>query len=257
MAELNIFHYMYKNSMLHRMDGRIKLACMILFSASVSLTSAKFVLAALTAIIFAVLFTAKLPVMTLLNELRYFAFFIAIVFFVRCFTVPGIPIHNFPVHGVTWEGVNSGVIFGWRLILIIIICIILTGTSSLASLRNVIEWYLRPIPFIPAARVATMVNLTFILIPLIFDQATEILNAQKARCIDGRRNPVKRIMFIAFPLLVQTFRCADEMTFAMEARCYSEDRTRAVFTTSVSDWFALSFSILVLCVTFFSYIKGY
>ena len=251
MAELTIFHYMYKDSMLHRMDGRIKLACMILFSASVSFTSAKLALVALTIILLVVLLTAKLPVMTLLNELRYFAFLIAIVFFVRCFTVPGSPIHNFPVPGVTLEGVNSGLIFGWRLVLIIIICIILTGTTSLASLRNVIEWYLRPIPFIPAARVATMVNLTFILIPLIFDQASEILNAQKARCIDGRKNPVKRIMFTAFPLLVQTFNCADEIAFAMEARCYSEDRTRAVFKTTVHDWFALFFSILVLCVVFF------
>ncbi len=251
MAELTIFHYMYKDSVLHRMDGRIKLACMILFSASVSFTSDKFVLAALTIIILAVLFKAKLPVRTLLKELKYFAFLIAIVFCVRCFTVPGLPIHNFPIQGVTQEGVRSGLIFGWRLILIIIICLILTGTTSLASLRNVIEWYLRPIPFVPAARVATMVNLTFILIPLIFDQASEILNAQKARCIDGRRNPVKRIIFIAFPLLVQTFRRADEMVFAMEARCYSEDRTRAVFTTTVSDWFAISFSILVVCVALF------
>ncbi|HHT9110605.1 MAG TPA: energy-coupling factor transporter transmembrane component T family protein [Candidatus Brocadiaceae bacterium] len=251
MVELTIFHYMHKNSIIHKMDGRIKLACMILLSASVSFTSAKFALATLTIILLATLFIAKLPIMTLLNELRYFAFLIALVFGIRSFSIPGTPIPNFPLRVVTVEGITSGLLFAWRLILIIIICLILTGTTSFSSLRNVIEWFLRPIPFIPAARVAIMVNLTFVLIPLIFDQASEMLNAQKARCIEGRKNPVKRIMFIAFPLLVQTFRCADEMVLAMEARCYSEDRTRAVFTTTINDWFILAFSILVSSIVFF------
>lgn len=54
-------------------------------------------------------------------------------------------------------------------------------------IKNVIEWFLAPIPFVPEARVAAMFSLTFVLIPLIFDQASEMREAQKARCIDERK----------------------------------------------------------------------
>lgn len=245
MAELTVFHYMYKNSILHNMDGRVKLACMVLFSVAASLASSLFDFVLLSCILLGALAAARLPVLTLLKELKYFSILISLVVVVHAFSIPGNPIPDFPLPGVTVEGLTSGLVFAWRLILIIIICVILTGTTSLSLLQKVIEWFLRPVPFVPAAKVATMINLTFVLIPLIFDQASEMLNAQKARCIEGRKNPVKRIIFTAFPLLVQTFRRADEMVLAMEARCYSEDRTRPVFKTTASDWFMLVFSLLV------------
>jgi energy-coupling factor transporter transmembrane protein EcfT len=251
MAELTIFHYLHKNSVLHKMDGRIKLICMILFSISASFASSKSDFTILTIVLLATLFIAQLPITTLLKELKFFSFLIILVIVVHSFSIPGSPIPNFPVPGLTIEGITSGLVFAWRLILIIIICIIFTGTTPLLLLRNVIEWFLRPVPLIPASRVAIMINLTFALIPLIFDQASEMLNAQKARCIEGRKNPVKRIMFTAFPLLVQTFRRTDELILAMEARCYSEDRTKAVFATTISDWFILTFSIVVAVIVFF------
>lgn len=251
MAELTVFHYLHKKTLLHRMDGRIKLMCMILFSVAASFASARHDFIILTMTLLTALFMAQLPVVTLLKELKYFAFLIVLVVVVHSFSIPGTPLADCPVPGVTVEGITSGLFFAWRLLLIIAICVIFTGTTSLATLKNVIEWFLRPIPFIPAPRVAVMINLTFILIPLILDQASEIITAQKARCIEGRNNPIKRIMFIAFPLLVQTFRRTDEMALAMEARCYSEDRTRAVFTTAPTDWFILAFSLLVSSLVFF------
>lgn len=251
MAELTIFHYMHKNSILHNMDGRIKLACMVLFSVTSSFASTKPDFIILTVVLLIALFVSQLPVVTLLREIKYFSFLITAVIVVHSFSIPGAPLPNFPIPGFTVEGLTSGLVFAWRLTLIIMVCIILTGTTSLSLLRNAIEWFLRPIPFIPESRVATMINLTFILVPLIFDQASEMLSAQKARCIEGRKSPIKRVMFIAFPLLVQTFRRVDEMVLAMEARCYSEDRTKAVFRTTINDWLILCFSALVCSAVLF------
>jgi energy-coupling factor transporter transmembrane protein EcfT len=96
-----------------------------------------------------------------------------------------------------------------------------------------------------------MFSLTFVLIPLIFDQASEILDAQKARCIEGRKNPIQRMTFLAYPLLLHTFIRADEIVYAMESRCYSEDRTPVVFKTTSIDWLMLIFSGLVWVIIFF------
>lgn len=86
-----------------------------------------------------------------------------------------------------------------------------------------------PVPFIPEVQVATMINLTFLLIPVIFDNYSEMMSAQKSRCIQLRKNPIKRVNFIVFPLLSRTLRRADEIVYAMESRCYCEERTRAIF----------------------------
>jgi energy-coupling factor transporter transmembrane protein EcfT len=168
---------------------------------------------------------------------------------VNSFTGAGDPIPHFPVAGVSVQGVLTGLHFSARLILIIMLCSVVTGTTSPMRFKNVIEWYLRPVPFVPEARVATMVNLMFVLIPVIFSSFTETMNAQKSRCVELRKNPIKRISFAVIPLLTRILKRADEIAYAMEARCYSEERTRPVFYTRKIDWF-ISIVCLGSCALF-------
>lgn len=251
MAELNLFHYLPKKSLLHNLDGRFKLICMIILTITTGFAARTVDLFILTSILLMALINAGLPVKKLFAEIKYFFFWIGMIILVHSLSVPGTSIAQLPIHGVSWEGLRSGLLFGWRLILIILMCTILTGTTSLSLLKNVIEWFLRPIPLIREARVATMFSLTFVLIPLFFDQAVEMLDAQKARCLDGRKNPVRRMIFLVFPLLLRTFRRADEMVLAMESRCYSEDRTPVYFKANLKDWLLLILAGLVGTLVFF------
>lgn len=251
MAELTIFHYLPQKSIIHNMDGRIKLICMILFTIAAGVANQARWLSLLTFIFIMALIISGFPIKKLITEIRYFLILIGIVIISHSFSVPGRPIPGGPINGATWEGLRSGLFFGWRLILIFILNLILTGTTSLSVLKNVIEWFLRPIPFIREAKLATMFSLTFVLIPLIFDQVSEIQEAQKARCVEERKSPVKRVMLFLFPLLLHIFIRTDEMGLAMESRCYSELRTKDVFKTSATDWFLLIFAGLVWAMVFF------
>lgn len=251
MAELTIFHYFPQQSILHHLDGRIKLICMILFTIAAGVANQARWLFILTFIFIMALIISRLPIKKLITEIRYFLFLIGIVIISHSFSVPGRPIPGLPTNGATWEGLRSGLFFGWRLILIFILGLILTGTTSLSVLKNVIEWFFRPIPFIREAKVATMFSLTFVLIPLIFDQVSEIQEAHKARCIVGRKSPVKRVTLFLYPLLLHILLRADEMGLAMESRCYSQSRTKAVFKTSATDWFILAFTGLVCAMVLF------
>jgi biotin transport system permease protein len=245
MAALTIFHYIPRRSFVHRMDGRIKLICMIAFSIAVSVTDRILNLGIFSLLFLMVLWTAKLPLKKFLSELKYFLVLILLVFLVQSFSIPGSPITRWPLANPTREGVYSGIQFGWHLILLISLSLIVTATTTLTTIKNAVEWFLRPIPFVPDTKVGTMISLTFTLVPLVFDQASEMLDAQKARCIAGRKNPVSRIIFLVFPLLLQTFRRADEMVYAMESRCYSDQRTPMVFKTGPGDWIVLIFAGLV------------
>ncbi|MCH5212575.1 MAG: energy-coupling factor transporter transmembrane protein EcfT [Oscillospiraceae bacterium] len=246
MAQVTFFHYIHKDTVLHRMDGRLKLLCMLILSVSSGFATDWWDYLVPLALAAAALIAARLPVIALLKDMRFFAVIILIVMVTNAFTIQGDPIPYFPIRYVSVQGAVTGLRFAGRLILIIMVCTVVTGTTSLLTFKNVIEWYLRPIPFVPEVRVATMINLTFVFIPVIFDSYTEMVNAQKSRCVELRKNPIKRMKFIVFPLLSRTLRRTDEIVYAMESRCYSEVRTRAVFRTNKADWLILAVCIAVL-----------
>jgi energy-coupling factor transporter transmembrane protein EcfT len=51
---------------------------------------------------------------------------------------------------------------------------------------------------------------------------------------------------LGIPLIRRTFEQADRLIVAMEARCYSEDRTDPVLSATRLDWIALVI-IIVIC----------
>lgn len=250
MAQITFFHYVHKETIIHRMDGRLKLLCMLLLSISASLASEwqHYLLALVVALLGLLL--AKLPIIALLRDMKYFAIIIIVVFVSNAVNISGDPIPGIPLNSVSIQGVEAGLRFAGRLILIIMVCIVLTGTTTLWSFRNIVEWYLRPLPFVPEARVATMINLTFVLIPVIFDNFAEMMDAQKSRGIELRKIPIRRIKYLAFPLLSRTLRRADEIVWAMESRCYSETRTKAAFTVNKAD-------VLILAVCLAVFVLGF
>jgi energy-coupling factor transporter transmembrane protein EcfT len=115
----------------------------------------------------------------------------------------------------------------------------------LTEIRGAIYWFLRSLPFVPAARIATMFSLALTLIPLIFDQAATIREAQIARGIELVGNPLKRLYCLAWPVMRETFYRADELIMALESRCYSENRTIPVFSGTVYDSWALAGVIII------------
>ncbi len=84
-------------------------------------------------------------------------------------------------------------------------------------------------------------------VPVIFDQAKETIEAQRARCVQNRKNPVYRLIKLGFPLMRRTFERADDLVAAMEARGFTENRTDPELVVHQRDWIAL-IVIISLCV---------
>jgi energy-coupling factor transporter transmembrane protein EcfT len=80
--------------------------------------------------------------------------------------------------------------------------------------------------------------------------ASEMLEAQKARCIESRKNPATRIIYLVYPLVLHAFRRVDDIAYAMESRCYSGEHTPATFKAIPIDWLLLALSGLV-CIPVF------
>jgi biotin transport system permease protein len=243
MAELNLFHYWPGDSLPHRMDPRLKVAVAALFSVTVGLTVSKVEVLAVTLVVTGVAWLARLPLRLFMQELRRFILLIAMTVVVRAWGDSGTTLPFFPWFSQT--GLAAGALLAWRLLMVLIIGLVLTGTTRLTEIRGAIYWFLRPVPFVPGARIATMFSLALMLIPLIFDQAATVREAQIARGIELVGNPLRRLYCLAWPVMRETFYRADELIQALESRCYSEDRALPVFSGTVYDPWVLAGAVVM------------
>lgn len=239
MAELTAFCFRSGQTVAHKLDPRFKLFFMILFSLA-GVKAGGYGLALLTAFGFLVIMAVRPPLRAALYELRYFFLFLILVLFARALATPGHAIWSYRFIEITTEGLGSGLLMCWRLLLVVLMGLILVLTARPSEIRAAVEWYLRPVPGIPEKEVSTMMGLIVRFIPLVFDQARETGMARRARAVENCRRPVYRLKTFALPLACRVFEDADRLVTAMEARCYDRDRTDPRLAAGKLDWLALA-----------------
>ena len=251
MAELTRFGYRSGDSLLHRLDVRLK----ILFVISISLICLQLhflKLGILTGLLLGLSFRVRLPLLSGLKELRFFLLLLFLVFLARVLSTGGAPAINLGFVKISVQGVSSGVLVCWRLVIIVTLGFAFMSTTRPSAIKAAVQWYLKPLPLIPEKKVGLMMGLILRFVPVIFHQAGEIADAQKARGVETRKNPVYRLTKLAFPLMRRTFERADNLAAAMEARGFTENRTDPELALHKRDWVSLItvclLSIFILCL---------
>ena len=244
MTAVTIFSFRSGDTWVHGLDVRVKLAALVLLSIS----SVRIPPLRLTAMIAALMFLVKfldLSFVTIFRELRFFLILLLIIFTTRMLSVSDGPHYSIGPIAISIDGILQGGVVCLRLFLIVLLSLILIVSTRTLEIKRAMEWFLTPFPFIPKRRVATMIGLLMRFIPVIFDEAREIKDAQRARAIEARKNPVFRIVKLTVPLARRTFLRAEKLALAMEARCYQEIRTNPQFNFSKKDGFILVMLIVL------------
>jgi energy-coupling factor transporter transmembrane protein EcfT len=224
MAELTSFGYQPGDSLLHHIDVRFKILFIILISL-ICLNRHFLELGILTSLLLGLILHARLSLISGLKELRYFLILLFFIFVARVLSTAGPPV--------------IGILVCWRLAFIVILGFAFISTTRPSAIKAGVQWFLKPVPFIPEKKVALMMGLILRFIPVIFHQAGEIADAQKARGVENRKNPVYRLTKLAFPLMRRTFERADNLVAAMEARGFTENRTDPELALHKRDWISL------------------
>jgi energy-coupling factor transporter transmembrane protein EcfT len=180
------------------------------------------------------------------KSMRHIFILLLFVFIARALFSPGTPIFEFVGISVTKEGISDGIVVCWRLFDVIVLGVLLVSTTRSSEVKAAVEWFFAPIPLVPAKRVSTMMGLLLRFLPVILDQARETADAQRARGIENRKNPVYRMRKWGVPLMRRTFERADKLALAMEARCYSEERTDQALASNKNDWLVLA-AVIGMC----------
>jgi energy-coupling factor transporter transmembrane protein EcfT len=238
MADLTAFSFQSGTSLLHRLDVRFKILFLILISL-MSLRGGFLGLGVLTGLITALVIHSRLPVRLAFKEFRIFWLFLLLILIVRMLTTPGSLLVEWEFLTASRSGLISGIRICWRLLIIALLGFLFVYSTRSSDIKAAVEWYLKPFGFIPAKQVAVMMGLIVRFIPVILNQAKETAAAQQARCIENRKNPYYRLKWLGVPLIRRTFEQADRLIVAMEARCYSENRTDPVLCSTPKDWVAL------------------
>ena len=192
--------YVPGRSPVHRLPAGAKLAALAAGSSMLFVVSGIPVHAAELLAVLGLFQVAGLPWKEVFDQLRP-----ALVFLV--------PIFLFHAFVTDWV---LGLETVLRVLVLLLLAVIVTLTTRLSDMIDVLERVMRPLRFagINPAKVGMMLSMVIRLIPLMMREAGEILEAQRARGLD--RNAIALLV----PLLIKTLKMADDLSDAMDARGY-------------------------------------
>lgn len=233
--DITIGQYYQANSIIHRLDPRVKLFGTLLFIVSLFLFSSFYGYIIVILFLGTVIKLSKIPLKFILKGLK--AIFLLLLFTVifNMFLTPGRElVRLFGNVRITYEGLYTATFMGLRLLLLIIGSSILTLTTTPNSLTDGMEKGLSPFRKIglPVHEIAMMMSIALRFIPILLEETDKIMKAQSARGADfetgGIIKKAKSLVPILVPLFVSAFRRATDLAMAMEARCYNggEGRTK-------------------------------
>ena len=224
--DITIGQYYPADSVVHRLDPRVKLAGTMIYIISLFLFDTFICYAAAALFLFAVIRISKVPIRFIVRGL------FAVVF--NVFLTPGEVLFRAGFIRITREGLRLAAFMGIRMILLIMGSSIMTFTTTPNQLTDGLESLLGPLKKlgVPVHEIAMMMSIALRFIPILLEETDKIMKAQQARCADfesgGLVSKAKSLVPILVPLFVSAFRRANDLALAMEARCYrgGEGRTK-------------------------------
>ncbi|HHX69953.1 MAG: energy-coupling factor transporter transmembrane component T [Miniphocaeibacter sp.] len=232
--DITIGQYFPGDSIIHKLDPRIKILAVTIYIIAIFLINKIFIYLPLALLILLILKTTKIPMKFVIKGLKPLRFIIILTFLINIFMTQGEVLTKFWIFTITKEGLNTAIFMALRLVFLVLGTSLLTLTTSPIALTDGLESIMRPLSKIgfPSHQLAMMMTIALRFIPTLFEEADKIIKSQTARGADFESGNIikraKNLVPLLVPLFINSFRRADELATAMEARCYrgGDGRTR-------------------------------
>ena len=233
--DITIGQYYNGDSVVHRLDARIKIVLTLAFIISIFICKSFPALGLMVLFTLVVVLISGVPLRMVLKSIKPIAIIVVFTSILNIFYVKGgTPLIDWHFIHISSNGVFTALFMAVRIICLVVISSMLTYTTTPTMLTDAIEKLLSPLKIfkIPVATLAMMMTLALRFIPTLIDEIDRITNAQKARGAnldDGKFiDRVKALVPIIVPLFVSSIRRAYELADAMDCRCYTggPNRTR-------------------------------
>ncbi|MBE6042397.1 MAG: energy-coupling factor transporter transmembrane protein EcfT [Clostridiales bacterium] len=232
--DITLGQYYPGSSPIHRLDARTKIIVTLFYIIELFIVNNFWGFLIAAAALFSVIAVSKVPVKFIFRGLSAVFLIIAFTVIVNMFMVDGRILWQWRFLKITYEGMIRAAFMAVRLVLLIIGSSMMTLTTKPIELTDGIEKLLYPFSKIglPSHEIALMMTIALRFIPTLMEETDKIIKAQEARGADFESGNLlqraKSLIPILIPLFVSSFRIAQELALAMEARCYhgGSGRTR-------------------------------
>lgn len=245
--------YYPADSIIHRLDARVKMLITLLFVIAIFFIKSYFGFMLTSVILIGIVLLAKLPMMSVLKSVKGVMFIILFTAILNLFLIKkGEVLWSWKIFTITKDGVHTTIKMVLRLVLLISGASLLSLTTTPVALADGVESLMSSLKLIkvPVRDIAMIMSIALRFIPTLFEETNKIISAQKARGASfdtgGLFARAKAMLPVLIPLFVNSFRRADELAFAMDARCYNATDNRTKMKKAkfgVGDAFALLFII--------------
>lgn len=230
-----IGQYVPSDSIVHRLDPRSKLLAVFIFIIVIFLANNFISYGIVTIFVAAAIMLSRVPFSFVLRGLKFILILVIITFLLHLFlTKEGDVIYQIGSWKIYSEGLIQGTFISLRLLYLVIFTSLLTLTTTPIEITDGLESLMNPLKRlrVPVHEFALMMSIAIRFIPTLLEEAEKIMKAQSARGVDFTSGPfkerLKSIVPLLIPLFVSSFKRAEDLALAMEARGYrgGEGRTK-------------------------------
>ncbi len=232
--DITLGQYYPVDSVIHRLDPRVKLFSALIFIISLFLFDDVVGFVFISVCMGAFIKLSNVPISFMLRGLRSIAVLLFVAAGFNMFLTPGKELFSIWIFHVTDAGLKSAILMSIRMVYLIVGTSVMTLTTTPNELTDGLEKAMYPLSKVgfPVHEVAMMMSIALRFIPILIEETDKIMKAQMARGADfetgGLVKRAKAMIPLLVPLFVSAFRRAGDLALAMEARCYNggEGRTK-------------------------------
>jgi len=241
---MQFYDFIYRDSIIHKLDPRTKILWVIMLTLSVFMTSNSYLIIGIFLFIISCIFLAKLPLKAVWVSSRIFVIGFSIAYVVL-FSL------------LLWnlkQGVIDGLLFSIKFLIIILSTIIFSMSTSP---RDLISSLIKlKIPY----EIAFMLTLAIRFVPVITKEFNHVIEAQQARAHKIKFSIIKPIesaksfIPIIIPTLMILFKKSLDLAMSIESRAFRASKQRTFpprLKLKVLDYSV----ILLLIILFWLFLK--
>ncbi|MDF9825136.1 energy-coupling factor transport system permease protein [Breznakia sp. PF5-3] len=233
MGDMVLGRYLPLDSILHRMDPRAKIICMLFLLIAIFIPAGYLGYVILGGLVISLILLSKLKITYILKAVKPMMFMLVFLLIINILVIKSGNL----LLSLGWFEVYDDAIFQTlfivvRLALMISITTLLTATTKPLDLTLGIEDLLTPFKRIgvPAHIIAMMISIALRFIPTLIEETQRIMKAQASRGVDFEEGKftekIRGILSLIVPLFISAFQRAEDLAYAMEARGYAPDEER-------------------------------
>ena len=235
--KISIFHYVQGDSIAHRCDARIKFLIMIALAVASFLVMQPLQLLILGGILLLLCCIAKVNPLSLIYSVRFVLLGLLIITALNLLIVQtGSELWKFSILRITDEGLMRASIYGGRLTCLLMAGALLLACTSPIQLTDGIGKLFSPLQKlgVPVSQLAFVLALAIRYVPILVDETTTIVTAQKCRGAHISHGTFaqrsKTIVSLVVPVVMASVRHAENLGLALLSKNYIPGASRTEWT---------------------------